>query len=376
MIRLQPILIIIFGFLIALSCDSKSGNSDNPIDQDQYDRGKLLTHLANQYIIPSIADFSQELADLKTAGQNFQTTTDVASLSNLRTAWSEAYHSWQSVEMFNIGKAEEIGWNYFMNIYPTNVEDIHKNIEQAQYDLDHPNNHDAQGFPALDYLLYGIGQNDDEVVAAYQEASIGQQRIQYLMDIIDQMIDKTGIVHADWENRYKELFIQSTGNSSTSALNLLVNDFIFYFEKGLRANKFGIPAGVFSSSPLPDRVEAYYKGDLAKELALAGLQSAMNFYLGHRSHGNTGEESLFDYVHYLTTQTKTKVGLEQLILDQMQAAYQQIETLPNDFTAQIQEDNTEMTRAYDALQKVVVSLKVDMLQTLNISVDYVDADGD
>ena len=28
---------------------------------------------------------------------------------------------------------------------------------------------------------------------------------------------------------------------------MLTNDFIFYYEKGFRANKLGIPAGIFSS---------------------------------------------------------------------------------------------------------------------------------
>ena len=35
-----------------------------------------------------------------------------------------------------------------------------------------------------------------------------------------------------------------------------------------------------------------------------------------------------------------------------------------------------MLFAYDAIQVMVVSFKVDLLQTLSISVDYVDADGD
>jgi hypothetical protein len=35
-----------------------------------------------------------------------------------------------------------------------------------------------------------------------------------------------------------------------------------------------------------------------------------------------------------------------------------------------------MLSAYDALQRNVVFMKVDMLQALNINVDYVDADGD
>jgi hypothetical protein len=35
-----------------------------------------------------------------------------------------------------------------------------------------------------------------------------------------------------------------------------------------------------------------------------------------------------------------------------------------------------MLLTFDRIQSVVILLKVDMLQTLNINVDYVDADGD
>ena len=35
-----------------------------------------------------------------------------------------------------------------------------------------------------------------------------------------------------------------------------------------------------------------------------------------------------------------------------------------------------MLEAYDELQRAVVLLKVDMIQAMNISIDYVDADGD
>ena len=39
-------------------------------------------------------------------------------------------------------------------------------------------------------------------------------------------------------------------------------------------------------------------------------------------------------------------------------------------------DNVKMLQAFDELQKLVVLLKVDMMQALSISVDYVDSDGD
>ena len=35
-----------------------------------------------------------------------------------------------------------------------------------------------------------------------------------------------------------------------------------------------------------------------------------------------------------------------------------------------------MLLTYDRIQSVVILLKVDMLQVLNVNVDYADADGD
>ena len=43
---------------------------------------------------------------------------------------------------------------------------------------------------------------------------------------------------------------------------------------------------------------------------------------------------------------------------------------------QIEFNNTDMLLTKDAIQLLVVYFKVDMLQALGVSVDYVDADGD
>jgi hypothetical protein len=42
----------------------------------------------------------------------------------------------------------------------------------------------------------------------------------------------------------------------------------------------------------------------------------------------------------------------------------------------VETDNTQMTEAFDALQKVVVLLKIDMVQAMSIRLDYADSDGD
>ena len=57
-------------------------------------------------------------------------------------------------------------------------------------------------------------------------------------------------------------------------------------------------------------------------------------------------------------------------------ANQKLSELDESFINQINNDNTKFLQVFDAIQEVVVLLKVDMLQLLNINVDYVDADGD
>ena len=50
--------------------------------------------------------------------------------------------------------------------------------------------------------------------------------------------------------------------------------------------------------------------------------------------------------------------------------------LNNNFSDQTSTGLLKLLTTYDNIQKAVVLLKVDMLQILNINVDYVDADGD
>jgi hypothetical protein len=156
---------------------------------------------------------------------------------------------------------------------------------------------------------------------------------------------------------------------------MMVNDYIFYYEKALRAGKIGIPAGVFSGSPLSDRVEAFYSRDFSKELFMEALDAVQNFFNGTHFGTEQNGESLRSYLEFLET-TKNGESLAVLINSQFENARQEAESLNANFAAQVETNNTQMLTTYDQLQQNVVFLKVDMLQALNISVDYVDADGD
>ena len=59
---------------------------------------------------------------------------------------------------------------------------------------------------------------------------------------------------------------------------MLINDFIFYYEKRFRANKFGIPGGFFLFS-ITNRVEGFYSKIYSKELAQEAFTSIKNFLM-------------------------------------------------------------------------------------------------
>ena len=339
---------------------------------DDFNRTPLLENIVDNMIIPSHNQLLVELNELKTAADLFSANPSIITLSELRDNWVDAYIAWQYVEMFNIGQAAVLRYNKRMNIYPTNTIDINDNILNEETDISQYSDavFATQGFPALDYMLYGLDQ-DSNMVINYYTGVDGVKYISYLNLLIDVMIGYTNEVITYWQDN-RSSFVSSTDNTVTSSLNKLTNDFIYYYEKGFRANKIGIPAGVYSNGAIPSSVEAYYKRDLSKTLCLVALDASHNFFIGKHFNTSTQGVSMKDYVDYIATNS----NLSTTIIDQFDNARIKINLLDQDFVAQIASDNILMLQAFDAVQIAVISLKTDMLLLLGISVDYVDADGD
>ena len=360
-------LLVLF-FCLFFSCE-KQNNAEGE-NRDGFDRSSLLSNWADNIIIPAYDNFYNSLLELDESANSFVAEPNIQLLQNLSEDWLNAYRIWQHIEMFDIGLAEVVNYKGKMNIYPTDMDLIIQNIASGNYDLNNNNNFDARGFPALDYMLHGLAQNEDEIVSIYLSDS-GYSS--YLSDLVTTMLYNTNIIIEDWDT-YRDDFVSSTDNTATSSMNKMTNDFIYYFEKGLRANKIGIPAGIFSPDPLPTTVEAYYKKDVSKDLASEALLASKNFFSGKYYDSVIYGESLNTYLD--ATPNSSKNNLSELILSQFNQAESELSQLNNNFVYQIETDNTQMLYAYDAIQLLVGSFKVDMLQALAISVDYVDADGD
>lgn len=353
--------------------DQSNVSENNSKSTNEFDRSSMLTFWTDSIILPSMIGFENELNVFNEYVENFTANPNANNLTLLRDQWLTTYKNWQYVEMFDLGIAEEIYFKNRMNIFPANVQRIESNISNQEFNLDESANFAAQGFTALDYLLFGVEQEDDVILTKYSDTSSNYG--DYLIQVTAKMQELTVLVKAQWEGDYRDSFVQSTENTATSSINMMLNDFVYYYEKGYRANKFGIPAGVFSGGPLPKTIEAYHGEIYSKILSLEATNAIENFFNGVAYNDpETLGPSIKDYLDFVESDTAEK--LSERINEKLQGGRIKINELNTSFIKQIEENNTLMLLTYDAIQSAVILFKVDMLQKLNVSVDYADADGD
>ncbi len=365
-----------FVFTLALIFASCSNRSDNPDDtDDNFDRGAMLANWADNIIIPAYTSFNSKATELKTKTTEFTSEPTVERLQTLRTAWEDAYISFQNVSMFEIGKAEELRFRNRTNIYPTDAIQIEESISNGNYNLDLPSSIDIQGFPALDYMINGLGDSDEEILSFYTSNSNANGYKLYLQTLSETISSLTSEVLTSWTAGYRDVFVSNTASSASGAVDKFTNAYIFYFEKAVRAGKIGIPAGIYSNGVLPEKVEAFYKKDISKKLLLEAINATHNFFNGKKFNGTTTGSSYKTYLDYLNT-IKNGENLSALIDGQFTVAINKANELNPNFIEQIATDNSKMLATFDELQRNVVLMKVDMVQALNIAINYVDADGD
>jgi predicted lipoprotein len=251
------------------------------------------------------------------------------------------------------------------------VNGIEANIASGTYNLNQQVQFSKQGFPAIDYLINGVG-NDTETVTYYSNANAKA----YLTAVVNQLKTIAQTVTNDWTGNYRNTYINNNGTSVTSSVNKTTNNFVKNLEKDIRSGKLGIPAGLFSNGVVyADKVEGYYKNNVSKQLLNAGIKAEQDFFNGKAFNSNATGASLksaLDAINAVREGNK----LSDIINNQFTAVYTANNELNDSFSQQILTDNTKMVTAYNTLQQNVVYIKLDMMQALNITIDYVDGDGD
>jgi predicted lipoprotein len=355
-----------------------NGSDPSPVDNGK-DRQVILTHWVDNVIIPSYSNFKVKFDAMKVKADAFTSSPSNTTLIEFRSTWVEAYLEWQKVELFEFGPADQNTLRNFFNIYPAEVAGIASNINDPSVNLDLPLSYTRQGFPALDYLINGVGQDDSQILSFYTTETDAAKRIAYVKRLTDRMSTLLTNVISGWST-YRESFISKTGLDIGSSFGAVVNAYVLYYERYIRTGKIGIPSGstIASTGAVnPDKVEAYYKKDISLSLAKNAHNAALNFFNGKNA--NTGVEgpSLKSYLDALDAKdASTGTMLSDIVNNQFTIISNHLNTLSENISQQVQSNNQPVVDTYTAMQKLVRIIKVDMTSAMSITITYTDNDGD
>lgn len=358
--------------LFALSACKNDKDSTTDHSKANFERRPLLENWADNLAIPALKDYNLKINKLHAESQKFSSSPTQSGLEKVQTAFYRAYKAWQWAGMYNIGKAEELTLPNFTNIYPTDTVQIMSNAAQGNANLALPSNFDAQGLPALDYLLFGLGAHNN---ARFNALKNNPEALQYLTQLTGRLQSLTNQVTQDWQNGFRDTFVNDDGASATASTNKMVNDYLFFYEKAFRAGKVGIPAGVFSGTPLAHTVEAPYMDTASQALYMEAYRALRYFFEGRHFNGNGQGASLQSVLDNLQIE-RNGDPLSSAISSQFDTIKQEARLLSPSFRQNVVQNNAQMLTTYDVMQQNVIFIKVDLFQALNIRVDFIDADGD
>lgn len=358
-------------FAILGSC-TNGGMDDSGND---FDRPAMLANYGNNVILPSYEALKVSVDDLNSAAENFSNEPTVQNLTVLQEALKAARLAWQDANMFQFGPAESNILRAVLNTYPADTDQINSNIGSGDYNLETLENRAAAGFPALDYLLHGVGENNEEIVLQYTTDQNASSRMTYLQDNVDYIKENTDETLNEWATNggnYIGTFLseENAGTDVGSSLGMMVNALVLHYERFLRDGKVGIPAGVRSAEVRrAEATEAFYAG-YSLELAIANLQGVKRLYLGTGLTTGDGlglEENLV---------ALNATDLSDEIVTEIDQAIAALQNLSDPLSNQIENDNDPVLTAFQELQDVVVLLKADMASRLGVTITFQDNDGD
>ena len=362
--KLYTLFLLISLFTIQ-SCGDDEMKGGDPCHSD-FDQEAMFVNFADNLIIPTFELLKIKVDTLSEHTSAFINAPSSITLEQLKASYVEAYTFWQNAAHFNFGPAEEVFLRSSVNNFPLNVMETEDNISSGSYDFDQPDNFD-KGFPAIDYLLYGLEDEPQAVIDFYSSTNAAKHK-DYLLDVVADIQQRVDHTLDGWKDSYRESFITNTGTAAGTSLSLLINHFNENYEL-IKREKLGIPSGVLTLGfTNPENVEAFYSGisiDLAKE----ALEATRLVYLGANGLG------LDDYLIEVDAQ-KDDTTLHELIKDRLDEAIDKLNNLDGRLSDLVENDTDSVINIYNDLSILLVNLKTDMPSVLCVSITYIDNPSD
>lgn len=358
----------------ALNYDSTAKKDDNSCEFQSFDKQGLLTNMAENYIIPSINNYHNNVISLDSLVGSFTQQPNEQGLVALRSAWINTLLSWQDIAFLDFGPADYILLKKQTNVFPTDTALIESNINTGSWNLEYTTNYDAKGLQALDYLLNKRGYSDAELVT-YLTSDTNSKN--YLNDISDDLLYNINYVSNEWLT-YKESFINDfETNSQGSSVSITINALCLHYEFYLRRGKVGLPLGIFngfSQQEMPELVECYHYGQ-SLPFCKRAVNSLNNFINGISFSTEENGIGLDDYMNFVSAELNEE-QLSTVINNQFNEITTGLNTLEDPFSYEVIDNKSNVQAVYQTMQQLVPYIKADMTSALGVLITYQDNDGD
>jgi len=334
---------------------------DEGTEPSETDFTDLLTNQIDGVILPTMQAYQTDMTNFENTMEGVTAPIDAAALSSLRAAFESAYLSYQAAAVHDYFSTSSLDLIDLTNLYPIEVNTLEDLIATDSRGFSTSAHERANGFPAIDYMLYGPTD-----VAAYLNEDA--KRLAFLKALVSDMKARADSLATQWSG-LRDNFIAATGTSLGSAVSGQLNGSLAYYEFSVREDKVGLPIGRLgpNDSPItPDgtKIEAYHRSlvdgndAFALSLVRAAVEEMEDLYLGISAAGTDGQ----GYDDLLLVRDQSAIDTD------VKAQFQQIYAELDGRTSITEDNNTDL---YDLIQGLVTLYKSDVFPLLNIQ----DADG-
>jgi len=366
--------LLAFVALTATIFCSKGGNGGGD-DENGFDKAGMLSHYADQLIIPGYRSLQDRVNDFQTLANTFLTTRNTANQQALLDAYKQLHLQYTRVEAFNTGPAVVAALDVYLNYnggldynfntsgeltgYSIDSMSIENNISADSYDLTlyTRNTFYAQGFAAINYLFFGPN--------AIQKFSTNTgARVKYAQDVVNRVKMLVDKVNNDW-TAYRADFISNTKTNVGSPIGNMINNLAYAMDV-LKGPRIGWPFGKQSNGiTFPAKVEAYFTGN-ASALAQESVRNLKKIFTG----GGSGK-GFSDYLAALK-----KEALANQVTAQFDLVISKLEALPDPLSSTLTASPANVEAAYKEIQKLLTLIKTDVASATGVQITFMDNDGD
>ena len=397
----------IFLLIAITGCVDKSRNLSSSLpsqDQDNvdFDRGALMTNLADNIFIPNYMSTAEEAVSFASGEGKLSDYCDAIDNSDESVGLAEAKLAWQSLmdrvqqtEMHIVGPAERNGsaLQSRINSYPLGSLATCA-LDQAVVLSNNDENFSVssralnqRGMGAIEYLLFDDDLNhscSSQALAADDWSNLSDserktQRCNYAVKLANDVADASQAIYDRWtlgESPYRTEFLSE---SSLGDNFQLVTDALFYLETFTKSGKLAIPLGInpkCSAMTCPDLVESPFSQSSLRNIK-TNTQEFLRIFNGGSS---VGFDDLIDNEGYASianrfkTQSKDVIDFIDTINLSLTDQIASIQSIDDETTCTNSEANPDDDSALDAcslaglLKKITDDLKIEFVSIVNVPV--------